>query len=179
MQKIALTTLAAMLLAQPLQAAGVTPQNQAIEEIEVIGRTSSRLRVEIQRIEERMFALFNELNSTDDFDVTCRNAPPLYSGTRIPTSECEPAYLKKARAANAYDYFTLGIELKSDADLKFENRVKTEQLNVEIRRLALDHPELAQAILELDATKRSLVERERRVREERGLFGLFKNIDNE
>lgn len=179
MQKMALTTLAATLLAQPLLAAGANPQNQAIEEIQVTGQTAVRLRVQIERIEERLFALFNELNSTDDFDVACRIVVRLGTGSRIPIRECEPAFLTKARAANAHDYITLGMDLKSDADLLFENRVKTEQLNGEFSKLALDHPELTQAMLELDAKKRSLVERERRLREERGLLGLFKNIDNE
>jgi hypothetical protein len=162
MQKIALTTLAVMSLAQPLWAAGANPQNQAIEEIEVIGRSASRLRMEIERIEEGMFALFNELNSTDDFDVACRNSVRLGTGSRIPIRECEPAYLTKARAANAYDFVSSGGALlqKSDAELMFENRAKTEQLNVEIRELALEHPELATAMLELDAKKQSLMERE-------------------
>jgi hypothetical protein len=167
MQKVALIGLTAVSLAQPLVAAQPQLQNPAIEEIQVTGQSASRLRTEIQRIEKGMFAMFNELNSTDDFDVNCRY-------------QCEPAYLAKARAANVFDVLTFeGIELKDEADLLFENRVKTAQLNMEIRKLALEHPELATAMLDLEARKQSLVERERRVRKERGLLGLFKNIDKE
>jgi hypothetical protein len=43
-----------------------------VEEIIVRGKRIGELRLEIQRAEEALFARFNEINSTDDFDIHCR-----------------------------------------------------------------------------------------------------------
>lgn len=178
--------MACCLFHAPANAAIEAAAQEPIEEIDVTGKRSSmQLRMEIERLEEGMFDLFNELNSSDDFDVACHKIK--HTGTLIPTWECEPAYLTRARTQNAQDALRIcGMSpeelrycLKDDAELMFENRAKTEQLNAEIRQLALEHPELAKAMLELDAKKRSLVEREQRLREERGLLGLFGKVNEE
>jgi hypothetical protein len=130
-----------------------------VEEIEITGQRSSIQLRNIERQEAAMFALFNEFNSTDDFDISCRHVT--HTGTLIPTWECEPAYLTNARQDNVYDFFTrAGAVLKTEAELKFENRVKAEQLDAEFKKVAREHPELVQAMLELNASKQRLAEGE-------------------
>jgi hypothetical protein len=53
--------------------AAVKTVTEGVEEIIVRGRRIGELRAEIERAEEAVFARFNEINSTDDFDVHCRS----------------------------------------------------------------------------------------------------------
>jgi hypothetical protein len=80
---LALAAASATLLAgaavgqQDAQARGeqpaAVPSPEPPEEIIVRGRRIGELRLTIERAEEAVFARFNDLNSTDDFDIHCRN----------------------------------------------------------------------------------------------------------
>lgn len=141
-----------------------------IEEIEVIGeRSLLQLRLEIKQAEVHMFDLFNALNSTDDFDVTCRNVT--HTGTLIPTWECDAGYMRRARFQNVQDFLNFGIPPKSEQELWWENRHKTEQLNAEMKAVAREHPELASAMIELHEKRQRLEELEQeRLAETKGFF---------
>jgi hypothetical protein len=66
-----------------------------MDEIQVLGTRSLRtLRLEMQAARERVYDLFNSLNSDDDFDIHCRNVPR--TGTRIPQRVCRPRYTDNA-----------------------------------------------------------------------------------
>jgi hypothetical protein len=52
--------------------ASVSTVTEEIEEIVIRGRRIGDLRAETRRAEEALFARFNEINSTDDFDIHCR-----------------------------------------------------------------------------------------------------------
>jgi len=66
------------------------------EDITVRGRrTLTEYRLEIERAREVVVGLFNELNSGDENDVTCRNERP--TGSRMPQRVC------RSNAANASD----------------------------------------------------------------------------
>jgi hypothetical protein len=50
----------------------------------------------MQQIEQRMFDLFNALNSNDEFDVAC--AHKTLTGSRLPPWQCEAAFMRDAEA---------------------------------------------------------------------------------
>lgn len=64
------------------------PDSTVLEEITVYGRIPlTALRVEVYRAEDNYFAAFNELNSTDEFDIRCVWEAPI--GTHIKQRVCE------------------------------------------------------------------------------------------
>lgn len=145
------------------------PVDRDIEEIEIIGqRTNGQLRLEIQRVEEHMFSLFNDLNSSSDFDVTCTNIT--HTGTLIPVWECDVGYLKRARYQDAMNLLQFGYPARTEEQLYWDHREKTAEFNAEMRALALEHPELAEAMLTLNEKRNELAERERELRKSGGLL---------
>jgi hypothetical protein len=70
-----------------------------LEEVEIIGKKLYQLQREVIEAEERYYALYNELNTNDDYDVYCELRAPL--GTKIKTRICTAAYIAKAQEAEA------------------------------------------------------------------------------
>ena len=62
---------------------GTPDSDRPIEEIQVLGsRTLYSIRMEIVDEENKIFSMFNELNSDDDFDILCDNIAPTGSHIR-------------------------------------------------------------------------------------------------
>src|SRR6185503_4816803 len=73
-----------------------TSASEEPEDITIRGqRTLTEYRLEIERAREVVVGLFNELNSDDKNDITCRNER--LTGTRMPQRVC------RSNAANAAD----------------------------------------------------------------------------
>jgi hypothetical protein len=142
--------------AQEAETATAIPVRQRpIEEVEVIGeRSLLNLQIEIRNQEVAMYNIFNDLNSTDDFDVNCRNVT--HTGTLIPTWECDAGFMTRLRFQNAQDFLQFGFIPKTDEELYWENRHKVEALNAEMLALAKENPELAQAMLDLHAKRQRM-----------------------
>lgn len=119
-----------------------------LPEIKVVGNNSIHsLQMDVIKAEELKYEVFNNLNSTDDFDITCEWRAPL--GTRIKQWSCDVGYLKKARADNIRDWMWSGgsIPLKSNNQLIVQYAYKNKALNKKMEVLAMQHPELAIAIV--------------------------------
>jgi hypothetical protein len=190
-----LTTLAALSISRAwAQSEPAAPDNQpdgeverieeitVDEEITVIGQRSLRLlRLEVQLERERVYGLFNSLNSDDQFDIHCRNAPR--TGTRIPQRVCRPQYADNA-AGDAGEEFvrrlqfdcvpreTPGTEaILSEACMAggisraqavlSEVPVKDQQLDAEFQRLARDSAEFRHAIVDNQIAERRYEEARR------------------
>ena len=129
------------------------------------------LKREWFRAEDLKFEIFNSLNSTDDFDITCEWRAPL--GSRIKRRVCDVGYMKKAREkalqeSLGYSVFLGGAAMlgTSDFQLAIENAPKTEALNKEMRELAVKHPSLAKAMInEYELKQRYIVERRERFKD--------------
>jgi hypothetical protein len=68
--------------APPVRAAG-DPNAQISDEVIVRGkRTLLDLRTELQAARERVWGVFNAINSNNDFDISCMDAAR--TGSRIP-----------------------------------------------------------------------------------------------
>lgn len=124
-----------------------SPPPPEITEIIINAERPARLVLEeAYEAQEKAFALFNDLNSNDEYDITCGNHTP--TGTRIAQRRCEPLYYKNAQFQATQDYLQgLSIDLPSEVALWQQLTPKTEHLNKEIRELALEHPELAESLL--------------------------------
>ena len=161
-----------LLLAQQSAVAAEEPQ-RPIEEIEVIGeRSLISLEHEIRETEVQMYELFNDLNSTDDFDVTCRNV--IHTGTLIPTWECDAGFMTRERFQNVQDFLQSGFIPRTDEQMYWENRHKVAALNAEMLALAKENPALARAMLDLHAKRQRMEELQRQKRENTG--GFFRRL---
>jgi len=89
--------LPAVRAAEPATDAAMT--TRPLEEVEIIGKKLYQLQREVIEAEERYYALYNELNTNDDFDVHCEMHAPL--GTKIKNRICTAVYIAKAQEAEA------------------------------------------------------------------------------
>ena len=164
--------------------AAVTGRDEAgperLEEIIVVGEQSFiAIRSQIERAEDRLYSLFNDLNSRDDFDIVCRTIQT--TNSNIPRRICEPVFFSELRrstsrfalselrqawsedgidialADRAMDYIPEEAELREMAATTFE------QLQEEMLRLAEEHPGYLQALLQVGELK-ALLQRERQQR---------------
>jgi hypothetical protein len=161
---VASTSIAMEAPAAQLPNADVTVSTP-IEEIEVTGqRTVYSLVYAIEQAEVQMFSLFNELNSSDDFDVTCGHIT--YTGTRIASWVCDSGFLKKERELDMQRLrMRAGFEQpRTEAQLRFDTESKARRLNAEMKALALQHPELARRMLDLAAKQEALEAANRKLR---------------
>ena len=156
-----------------LQDSSDAPETQVneseIEQIIVQGeRTTFALRMEIQSAETEVYNLFNELNSNDEFDVTCEDV--VYTGTRIPRRTCMAAFLREEMAYQTQTFvqsIPLGDGLGAPGSgvmLNFETvqgevREKAEAMEQEMIRIAVENPEFAEVLIRLSRLVGLLEER--------------------
>ena len=145
-------------------------QEYILEEIIVKGGSFlSSLRMEMIRAEDLKFEIFNSLNSTDDFDITCEWRTP--TGSRIRRRFCEAGYMKKARAEDArifMDNMQYDTEFmhRSEQDLALELAHKTDAFNKEMVDIGNKHPSLAKAMInEYELKQRYIVEQRERFKD--------------
>ena len=135
---------------------GRTPDSdRPIEEIQVLGsRTLYSIRMEIVDEENKIFSMFNELNSDDDFDILCDNIAP--TGSHIRQRVCEPRFVTETRARMAQD-FMLGIgALNESSDLGVETKLQQDELEKEHLRIAAEYPEYLEMLTKLMTLRTTL-----------------------
>jgi hypothetical protein len=75
----------------PVETSDVAGSEQIKDEVIVRGKRSLfDLRGELQEARTRIWDIFNEINSNDDFDISCVDAPR--TGSRLPRRVCRPKY---------------------------------------------------------------------------------------
>lgn len=144
-------------------------ETTVIEEITVQGeRTTFSLRMEIESAETEVYNLFNELNSNDDFDVTCKDI--VYTGSHIPQRTCMSAFLREEQAFQTQSYLQ-GVPLGEGiggpnsgalmdlSSASGEVREKAKAMEQEMIRLAVEVPEFAEALIKLSNLVSTLDER--------------------
>ena len=151
--------------ATPERAASAPRQEEAPDEVIVRGRRIGELRVEVEQARIRAYEIFNDLNSDDDFDVSCHEDSR--SGTRMPRRVCRARFEDRisSRAGQEYisalkwvcpDGLTQGC-IFSDASsygisaaqgVEGEAPIRRKQLTEEVMRLANENDRFAQAILD-------------------------------
>jgi tetratricopeptide (TPR) repeat protein len=143
------------------------------EEITVVGQSSLRLlRLEVQVARERVYGLFNSLNSDDEFDIHCQNAPR--TGTRIPRRVCRPRYADNGTGDAGKEFLVVlqscGMseacleQARSRAQaIVSEVPVKDQELDAEVQRLTRDNAEFQRAIANYQVVEHRYAEARREV----------------
>ena len=131
--------------------------DRPIEEIQVLGtRTLYSIRMEIVDEENKIFSMFNELNSDDRFDILCDKIAP--TGSHIQQRICEPRFVTETRAQMTQDYVRgIGMLVESSAVMA-ETAIEREEIAREHLRIAAEYPEYLEmltALTNLRATLKS------------------------
>ena len=143
-----------------------TTSQRPIEEIQVIGeRTLLTMRNEIIREEENLYRIFNELNSHDRFDITCKEERRVFS--HIPARKCYPKFitdlrmdstrfalgeLRQAYSADGVDpvLFQLGLDkIDNDRELREKSAGDYQALSEEMLRIASENPDYLNILMKV------------------------------
>lgn len=113
------------------------------------------LRAQINTAEDKVYSLYNELNSDDEFDIQCRMVAEL--GSKLKKKECNPNFLYEATANTAAEFFgtsraaeaATGISGFSSSSNSVSSVLHTKNpiLKENLLNLARENPELGQAII--------------------------------
>ncbi len=118
--------------------------SETLEEIIVYGeRSLIHLRHEVYAAEENFFAVFNVLNSDDEFDVECDYVFSISSHRRLRT--CKAEFLMK------YERDVYLEWIPNLARLRRKERQLVEEMQAQIA----EHPELLEVFIELAKAKRN------------------------
>lgn len=135
-------------------------QERLPEEVEVIGRRPLyELREEAYKAQDAVYALYNELNTDDLYDVHCRWEEPL--GTNIRHRVCRPVFLDQATRARGQDFYAnvtgQGMNFAPTVEIEFARHqpIFREKLEEAVR----SNPELAAAMREHQILLQELKER--------------------
>lgn len=147
--------------------AETSPRPETPDEVIVRGQRLGELRLEIQAARERAYDIFNEINSTNDFDVHCRDETRTFSHAtqrvcraqfenRIST-DAGRQYLSSlimrcpgdAGITQGCVFSAIG-QTAADQGRALGGQIpgRRAQMNQEILRLANENPQFAQAILD-------------------------------
>ena len=143
--------------------------SDTLEEIIVYGDKSIiQLRREFYRAEADFFAVFNSLNSNDEFDVRCEYVT--FLGSRRKYRLCQPKFARKAEARATQEMLTSGAMLYTSHVNRKELKEMDELLWQEMSALILRNMELQKAFTDLSKAKQ-IYETERQSRcDGRGFF---------
>ncbi len=142
------------------QAAGAVEDDRYddLEEVVVTApRTLSAMRAEIDAVQNRAFALFNELNVDNDYDIVCQRETP--TGSHIPVRVCRPRYVDRLEAEATQDFLAGDGFFDPGGDIMYHEDI----LKQKLARMVEEHPEF-HAALEEYYRLQSAYEDERRER---------------
>lgn len=125
--------------------------SETLEEIVVYGEKSmTQLRVELHRAEDKVYTLFNSLNSDDEYDIHCYLEAPI--GSHIRRRICRANYEVKATTEESRRLL-LGLPSASAwATIQAKNRL----LREEMEALVGEHPEFLEALSEYSDANQTL-----------------------
>jgi len=140
-----------------------TNYSEVLEEIVVVGElTPSRLRFQMERAQDDIYRLFNQLLDDKEYKVNCKKEAG--TGSYILQRGCEPAFLSNERARNAAHTMSawrsgadpqdlqLSMEMAlasgrvSESELRFDIQHKYEQMNQQMFDLAINNLDLMAAM---------------------------------
>lgn len=132
-----------------LAAPALAQEDEAIEEIVVTGGTPvPELRLEIRKVEARLYNEFNRLNDKDEYDIYCRKHRPI--GSQILRRQCKAQMFWQA-VEEGTDPDTMWI-VREVPRAKYHERALREKMlalakeNVELREILAERKALLDAI---------------------------------
>ncbi len=149
---LALTPVVSMCQIAPAQEAEQAP-SETIEEIIVYGEKSLlALRQMVHGAEENFLAVFNSLNSDEEFDIHCHKEAS--TGSHIKRRVCKANYVKEltAEATSRALQTGMGIGMgMGPAMVRIQHKDKL--LREEMESLLVERPELLKALSEFSDAK--------------------------
>ncbi|PCI74974.1 MAG: hypothetical protein COB20_13925 [SAR86 cluster bacterium] len=149
-----------------------------IEEITVTSDLSfSSLRFQIREARDKVYLMFNELNTDDDFDVDCRKTD--YTGSYIQGHDCYPVFFDKAVAQNTQDAFGFSGPpamdfFKSQRVIMMQERSNFARLRVKVLNIAIENNAFADTLLDLHDVEREYEYRKEQCMKKPAFLFLFK-----
>jgi hypothetical protein len=89
------------------------PATEQLDEIEIVGKRLYQIRKRAIEIEDRIYALYNDLNKNDEFDIHCRVEAP--TGSRMKQRKCVVALYNNARVEEVQGW--LRGDYRPEADM--------------------------------------------------------------
>ena len=138
-------------LAFPMAASGAASNDEAIDDIVVVGQKSlSQLRKDVFEAEEDFYSVFNKLNDEKDYDVRCFYEKP--TGTHIKNHVCRARFVTKAFERHARrNRNNLSSVANQNADPIFAE--KTIKYQEKVETLISANPELQAAFVRYNTTR--------------------------
>ena len=125
----------------------------ARDEITVVGAPSlASMRADLVRAEDAVYALFNELNDDDAYDIICRKETKV--GSQVPYRVCLASILRDTEVEEALDEDTGTVSVSRKASQSRHQKTLMEKM----RQLAIENPELLEALKTRLALKKRLEE---------------------
>jgi hypothetical protein len=112
----------------------VTSSAAEQEPIVIEDLSRRELRAEVEKIQNEIYRVFNQLNEDDNFDIICHVYVP--TGSNIANEACEPKFMIDRRGKNSQDYHAGTDELLSSDALRRDLHSEFEQLTVKMNEVA-------------------------------------------
>lgn len=157
---------------------GDSPNRQADDEVVVTGKRLGQLRVAAEKARERAYGIFNEINSSNDFDFQCSDETRTFSKAK--QRVCRPRFEGRITSKAATEYLaaltttcpvnpitgSINFQecmtgpygargLARAQAVSAEAPGKRDQLSDEILRLAGENEQFARAILDFYAAQQA------------------------
>lgn len=136
------------------------------EEVEVIGqRQLFRLEEQLIEVEDAVYALYNELNTDDLYDVHCEWVEPL--GTNMKHRVCRPGFIRAAEYSRGQEFMSglTGMGYTTGTSVELENERHNPILKRKLEEAVKASPALTELMMQHQDLKTTIAERKR------GLFG--------
>jgi hypothetical protein len=126
------------------------------DEIIVTGKTRATLQAALIRAEDNLFAIYNSINGSDDFDIHCYQETRYFSHTK--QRICQPNY---ERAANAGYAQSLLEQLRGQSgpnpqEYQTERGYKSSLMRKDWQQQLKAHPQMLGAAMEVAALQKAL-----------------------
>lgn len=165
-------------------AGAATAQAEELDEVAVVSKKLWQLRQQMVVVEDRFYALYNKLNTDDEFDVHCTVRPGVGRDTHLNTRICEVQYILEAQAAAAQGwldamFFNTGNEDGTGGGAGSWGRMPASSLALgraeEYRRTMLAVINRSPELLRLVRERERLGQRYEEVRRERAGWRWFQS----
>lgn len=78
--------------------------NQVLDELQIVGKRLYQMKTQAADLEDKIYALYNDLNQDDEFDIHCKVEPP--TGSRLNNRVCRVAVYEQAKVEEARGFLT-------------------------------------------------------------------------
>lgn len=131
---------------------------EQLDEVTVEGARLSRMRERIVAAEDRFYALYNELNKNDDYDVHCTNEAPL--GTRFKKRICRVEFYSRAKQEYGASIAAMLGGVAGGGSAKSPTLIALErepEYRATMRQIVQENPALLRLLKERDALERRYI----------------------